>query len=201
MKEPLSHDFYFGDVEDVARAMLGKQLVRVTANGMTAGRIVEVEAYLSRQDPANHGHRGQTRRNATMFGTGGHAYVYSIHARYCLNAVTEPEGVPCAVLIRAVEPLEGLDLMRERRRRTNVLDLARGPARLCEAFGIDRSLDGWDLTRGEELWLADEDGTTVNAANIAVAQRVGVSAGADLPLRFFMADSRFVSKRPRQPKS
>jgi len=209
---PLPRAFYERDVVPVARQLLGKLLVRQTPEGVTSGRIVEVEAYLARDDPANHAFCGRTRRNAVMFGPPGHAYVYAIHSRWCLNAVTEPEGVPSAVLIRAVEPLEGMALMRGRRsarsRRRPAeapgeCDLARGPARLCEAFAIDRTLNGWDLTQGKVLWIAE---TTIAsgrgdaarrdpaAPGILTAPRVGVTSAHDLSLRFFLANSAFVSR-------
>jgi len=238
---PVPRTFYDRDVLRVARDLLGLCLVRDTDEGLTVGRVVEVEAYLARDDPANHAFRGLTKRNATMFGPPGHAYVYAIHSRWCLNAVTEPPGVPSAVLIRAVEPLVGLDLMHRRRCRRlsdsraalrsqgksatrtrrgcvsaakeiTPRDLARGPARLCEAFAIDRSLDGWDLTRGEVLWITDAPDDWVLAAceplaehapaprqrqnkpQIVAARRVGVSSAQDLLLRFFLADNPFVSK-------
>lgn len=205
--------FYDRDVVAVARDLLGQRIVRVTPDGRTAGRIVEVEAYLGRDDPASHAYRGKTRRNAAMFGPPGHAYVYAIHSRWCLNAVTEPEGVPSAVLIRAVEPLEGVELMQRRRRARRrlgggssaahaptlpVADLARGPARLCEAFAIDRALDGWDLTRGVDLWIAAARDRAVSPAEIRTSPRVGVTSAHDLPLRFFVADSPFVSQPPQR---
>lgn len=201
MERVLPRSFYDRDVVCVARELLGMRLVRVASAGLTAGRIVEVEAYLARGDPANHAYRGRTRRNASMFGPPGHAYVYAIHARFCLNVVTEPVGVPSAVLIRAVEPLEGVELMQRRRGTADRRELARGPARLCEAFAIDRALDGWDLTRGEQLWLAGDwparggpsAGQTVETG---VATRVGVSAGKELLLRFYIAGNPFVSKVP-----
>jgi DNA-3-methyladenine glycosylase len=180
------------------------KLVRETAEGMTAGRIVETEAYLAVNDPASHAFRGQTKRNASMFGPPGHAYVYAIHSRWCLNIVTQPEGVPSAVLIRALQPLDGLDLMRVRRtararslvgdahvRPVPDRDLARGPARLCEALGIDRRLDGWDLLLGRELWV---EGMDSSPGEIVATARVGVTAGHELPLRFHEAGNRFVSR-------
>src|SRR3954466_3858304 len=153
---PLPREFYLRDPVVVARELVGKRLVRHTSAGLCVGRIVEVEAYLSRRDPACHASRGMTRRNAAMFGVAGDAYVYMISSRWCLNAVTEPEGVPSAILIRAIEPLEGLELMHQRRRTDIVRDLARGPARLCEALAIDRTYNGWDLTAGRELWIAPD---------------------------------------------
>lgn len=204
---PLPPDFYDRDVVGVARDLLGQNLVRVADEGLVAGRIVEVEAYLAQNDPANHAYRGRTQRNASMFGPPGHAYVYAIHSRWCLNAVTEPAGVPSAVLIRAVEPLAGLELMQQRRsaRReravqaagNSIRDLARGPARLCEAFAIDRALDGWDLTRGEQLWIAASE-SLVHPAEVGVSPRVGVTSACDVLLRFFVAGSPFVSRPGRR---
>lgn len=195
----MERGFYDRDALVVAQETLGKLLVRESAEGTTTGRIVEVEAYLSQGDVANHAHRGKTRRNASMFGPPGRAYVYSIHARYCLNAVTEAEGTASAVLIRAVEPIEGIELMQERRRTLILRDLARGPARLCEAFGIDRSLDGWDLTRGQSLWLADGQADGRPPERIVATPRIGISSGQDLLLRLCDADSSFVSGPRRLP--
>jgi DNA-3-methyladenine glycosylase len=200
----LARDFYDRYVIEVARALLGKTLLRRTADGLTAGRIVETEAYLAADDPACHAFRGLTRRNASMFGPPGHAYVYAIHSRWCLNIVTEAEGVPSAVLVRAIEPMAGLELMRARRTaraarladngRSRALpdrDLARGPGRLCEALAIDRRLDGWDLVLGRELWL---ENAGVSPAEAVVATRIGVSSGHELPLRFYEARNPFVSR-------
>ncbi|GBD36364.1 Putative 3-methyladenine DNA glycosylase [bacterium HR36] len=189
----LDRAFYNRPAQEVARALLGKYLLRETAGGvLLAGRIVETEAYLARDDPANHAFRGRTRRNASMFGPPGHAYVYAIHTRYCLNVVTEPEGVPSAVLIRAVEPRYGIETMQRLRSAHRLRELARGPGRLCQAFDIDRHLDGWDLTRGAVLWLADP-AEVIPTDSIAVSPRIGVTAARELPLRFFLADSPFVS--------
>ena len=142
--KPLPRSFYNRDVILVARELLGKRLVRRTREGVASGRIVEVEAYLADGDSACHASRGMTRRNAAMFGPPGHAYVYSIHARFCLNVVTDLADVPSAVLIRAVEPLEGVAFMQRRRGKEKLRDLTCGPARLCEAFDVDRKLDRWD---------------------------------------------------------
>ena len=207
-RSPLPREFYDREVVTVARELLGTVLLRASESGLVAGRIVEVEAYLGADDPASHAYRGRSRRNASMFGPPGHAYVYAIHSRWCLNVVTEPAGVPSAVLIRAIEPLAGLELMRKRRaarakRHGNSigsrapLDLARGPARLCEAFAIDRALDGWDLTRGAQLWIAS--GTApLDPAEIATSRRVGVTSARDVLLRFYVAGSPFVSRLTRR---
>jgi DNA-3-methyladenine glycosylase len=189
---PLPRAFYWRDPVAVARALLGKLLVREHRRGVTAGRIVESEAYLSREDSACHAARGMTPRNTVMFGPPGHAYVYSIHSRYCLNVVSDPEGVASAVLIRAVEPLLGVELMQRRRGTEKTRDLARGPARLCEAFGIDRGLNGRDLTAPRQLWIAD-DGELLSPEQILVTPRIGVTSAHDLPLRFVIEGNPFVS--------
>lgn len=195
---PLPVDFYARDPVIVARELLGKRLVRETSAGSCSGRIVETEAYLSSRDPACHAARGMTKKNAAMFGPPGRAYVYMIHARWCLNAVTEAEGMPSAILIRAIEPLEGIDLMRQRRRTEVVRDLARGPARLCEAMAIDRTYNHWDLTSGRELWIADEPATMGSNADtprrkITRSGRIGISRAQRRLLRFYVAGNAFVS--------
>lgn len=189
----LQRDFYNRDPVSVARELIGKILVRETNEGITAGIIVETEAYLAQNDPANHAFYGKTNRNKSMFGPAGHAYVYRIHQVCCLNAVTEPENFPSAVLIRALMPVEGIELMRQRLRRDEPLP-ATGPGKLCKAMAIDLSLDGWDLTLGEQLWIAEmNEPFEINEANIAVTGRIGVTAAKDLPLRFFLNLQPFVN--------
>jgi len=189
----LQREFYNRDPITVAKELLGKVLVRETPEGVTAGVIVETEAYLAQGDPANHAFRGMTSRNKSMFGPPGHAYVYRIHQVCCLNVVTEPEGVPSAVLIRALMPIEGIEMMRERLGRFDSLPTT-GPGKLCKAMAIDLSLDGWDLTLGEQLWVV-EDNEPVEFAesDIAVTTRIGVTAAKDLPLRFFLKRQPFVN--------
>jgi len=194
----LPPSFYNRDPAAVARELLGKLLVRVLDGRIMAGRIVETEAYLATNDPASHSYGGPTARNAAMFGPPGHAYVYLIYGRYhCLNVVTEGEGIPSAVLIRAVEPLAGIDLMQARRRTHRLTDLARGPGRLCEAFALDRQLDKWDVTRGQELWCATP--TSSPPLAIAVSVRIGIVSACALPLRFYITASPFVSRGARIP--
>jgi DNA-3-methyladenine glycosylase len=189
----MPRSFYDRDPAIVARELLGKLLIRRSLDGTCVGRIVETEAYLSADDPACHANRGQTRRNASMFGLAGHAYVYMIHAKWCFNTVTEAEGCGSAVLVRALEPLTGVELMQQRRGREKLLDLARGPARLCQALDITGQLDGWDLTQRKSLWIAD-DGFN-SAVEIVATPRIGISQAADLPLRFCYAGNSFVSGR------
>lgn len=193
---PLPRPFFARDPVLVARDLLGKLLVRQTDLGPAIGRIVEVEAYLSRRDPACHASRGMTRRNATMFGAAGHAYVYMIHANWCLNAVTEDVGLGSAVLIRAIEPLVGIEQMQARRGIDKLLDLARGPARLCQALDVTKTYDGWDLTLGRELWIA-ESTSIGNGASLRIVRspRIGISTARRRLLRFSLAGSPFVSGR------
>jgi len=189
----LQRDFYNRDPVTVAKELLGKVLVRETEEGITAGVIVETEAYLAQNDPANHAFRGKTNRNKSMFGPPGHAYVYRIHQVCCLNAVTEPENVPSAVLIRALMPLEGVELMRLRLGRNDPLPTT-GPGKLCKAMAIDLSLDGWDLTLGRQLWVAEmNEPVEIGETEIAVTTRVGVTAAKDLPLRFFLNRQPFIN--------
>ena len=190
---PLPPSFYARTAELVAPDLLGKLVLRRTREGLAAGRIVEAEAYLPAGDPACHAARGQTPRNTAMFGPPGRAYVYSIHSRWCLNAVTDAEGTPSAVLIRALEPLAGIPLMQRRRGSEHLLDLARGPARLCQALAIDRRQNTCDLTTRGGIWIAADASFSLAGAAIGVSPRIGVTSAHDLPLRYFLDGSRYVS--------
>jgi DNA-3-methyladenine glycosylase len=184
----LPREFYARDTVTVARALLGKVLV----HGRAAARIVEVEAYLGRDDLAAHTARGVTPRTRVIFGAPGHAYVYFIYGMYeCLNIVAEAEGVAGCVLIRALEPVRGIDEMRRRRPRIGRLeDLANGPGKLTLAMGIDRSNYGADMTRGR---LTVRDAPEVAGGEIVTATRVGIRQSAELPLRFYIAGNAYVS--------
>ena len=190
---PLPREFYDRDAREVAPEMLGKLVIRRTRTGLVSGVIVEVEAYLGKRDPASHSYRGKTKRNATMFGPPGHLYVYTIHARFCMNVVTEPIDVASAILIRAVEPLDGIPLMQRRRQRDRHDELTRGPARLCEAADVDCELDGWDLTKGQKIWIAEDSRIDGREFRITTSPRIGISSNQDAKLRFFVDGNRFVS--------
>lgn len=179
----------------VARELLGKLLLHDDHGQLLIGRIVETEAYLAAEDPASHAYRGQTPRNTAMFGPPGHAYIYAIHRYHCLNVVTEGEGIPSAVLLRAVEPLQGMEVMCSRRRTAHYVNLTSGPGKLCQAFAIDRSLDQWALTQGRRLWLAAPMAETV--IDIVATPRIGITSAQAWPLRFCDAASTCLSRRLR----
>jgi len=190
-KEIISRAFYNRDTVVVARELLGSILVHMSPEGITAGKIVETEAYLQ-GDPACHASRGITRRNQVMFGPPGHAYVYFIYGMYhCFNVVSAPEGVGEAVLIRALEPVEGINLMRLRRKRERLEELCGGPAKLVQAMGILRSHNGTDLTRGP-LFIKKSQKT---GDPIVATTRIGIREGSCLPLRFYLKGNRFISKK------
>jgi DNA-3-methyladenine glycosylase len=193
---PLPRRFYLQPTVAVAQALLGCLLLHETDDGPAGGIIVETEAYLSTDDPGCHAAIGRTPRNAVMFGPPGHVYVYRIHQVVCLNLVTAPEGVPEAVLIRALEPTEGIDLMRRRRGVEKLKDLCSGPGKLCQALGVTLADNGRDVTR-PPLYVAAARVGAVTDRDLAQTTRIGLRAekGADLPLRFTIADSPYVSRR------
>jgi len=177
---------------------LGKRLVRVLNGRRLSGTIVEVEAYIGQDDTACHASRGRTPRNAVMFGPPGHAYVYFTYGmHHCLNVVTEREGFPAAVLIRAVAPLEGVETMRDHRAGRADTELTSGPAKLCQALAIDRALNGADLCQGHDLFI--EDGPRVPARLIVTTPRIGVensdARARRAPWRFYVRDNAYLSRR------
>jgi DNA-3-methyladenine glycosylase len=184
----LGRAFYERSVHEVARDLVGC----VVRHGETAGRIAETESY-HMEEPACHAHAGVTSRTRTLFGPPGHAYVYfsyGIHS--LLNAVAEEEGVGAAVLIRALEPVDGIELMRERRRVARDEELCNGPGKLTQALGIGLSLNGTSLEDGPIEILRREP--AAREPRVAIGERIGISKAADLPWRFCDADSRHVSR-------
>lgn len=182
----------------VARAVLGRLLVHDGPRGRVSGRIVEAEAYRGGSDPASHAWRGRTPRNASMFGPPGHAYVYFTYGmHHCLNLVTEPRGRASAVLIRALEPVDGIGLMRRARGVTEEARLARGPGNVTRALGLRRAHDGLDLTRGP-LWLSDLPPRRTGHP-VARSGRVGIRVAGERPWRFRLAGHPCVSG-PRGPR-
>jgi DNA-3-methyladenine glycosylase len=186
----LPRRFYNRSTPRVARDLLGK----VICHGETGGIIVETEAYLGKDDLASHSARGLTDRTRVIFGPPGHAYVYLIYGMYeCLNLIAEPEGKPGCVLIRAIEPLCGIDVMRTRRpaaRKTE--QLASGPGKLTVAMGITRALNGADVTKGP---LTVHCQTPEPSFDVVTTARIGITQCADWPLRFLIAGNRYVSRK------
>jgi DNA-3-methyladenine glycosylase len=178
------------DTLSLARYLIGKILVRELPEGVVSGRIVETEAYVV-GDAAGHAYRGMTRRNRSLFLERGHAYVYLAYGiSYMLNVSSEKPGIGAGVLVRALEPLEGIPIMQHNRGIERVRDLTRGPGRLAAALRIDRRLDGLDLCRKGSLWLGRDD---QEPGKIERSMRIGITRDADRLLRFYLHDNPFVS--------
>jgi DNA-3-methyladenine glycosylase len=198
----LPREFFAQPTLTVAQNLLGQHLVRAVEGQHLRGRIVETEAYLGPEDTACHASKGRTPRTEVMFGPPGRTYVYLIYGlHYMLNLVTEVESFPAAVLIRAIEPLAGLDLMRQHRQRQPsqtmpLRQIGNGPGKLCQALRIDKSLNGWDVTTGQTLWLEAVEPLPKMA--IASGPRLGIdyaqAADRAAPWRFWQRDNPFISK-------
>ncbi len=191
MVKRLERAFFAKDTENVARSLLGHRLISCIQGQRTGGRIVESEAYLPVGDSACHATKSRTSRTEVMFGQPGLAYVYPIHAKHCFNVVTDSKEVGCAVLIRALEPLEGIEVMESRRGLTVRARLTTGPACLCQALAIDRRFSGQDLIGNDQVWI--EEGEVVSADNIRSTVRIGVTSAEDLELRFVVSGNEYVS--------
>ena len=192
---PLGRDFYRRAPTEVAPDLLGRTLVHHRPDGTRSGLIVEVEAYCGSIDPAAHTYRGRTPRNATMFGPPGHLYVYfSYGVHWCSNVVCGDEGEGVAVLLRALSPVDGLDAMYEARGRAarRDRDLCSGPGKLTQALGIAGTDDGADLATSDRLWVTGEP---QGAGEVVQTTRVGISAAAERPWRWYVADDPNVSRR------
>jgi DNA-3-methyladenine glycosylase len=181
------------DTLALARFLIGKVVVRSLPGGFLAGRIVETEAYIQ-GDAACHAFNGMTPRNRSLFLRHGHAYVYLAYGTsWMLNVSSEDEGVGSGVLIRALEPMAGLELMAHHRGTEKPRDLLRGPGRVAQALAIDRTLDGLDLTRDRRLWIGADAADGTSPAKIGVSTRIGLTKDAHRPLRFFLKGSPYVS--------
>lgn len=195
---PLGRELYLHDTVTVARALLGCLLWRRLGKDLLAARIVETEAYLGANDAASHARRGlRSARNESMYLEGGHAYVYFTYGmHYCMNVVTQEKDLAEAVLLRAAQPVSGIDVMRANRPKAkSELVLMNGPGKLCMALGIGRALDGEPLD-GHTLFITQRD-IVVAGDDIAVTPRIGIDNSGDAahwPLRFFLAGNRYVSK-------
>ena len=192
--ERLDRPFFARDTISVARELLGQRLVRVLDGDLhLAGIIVETEAYIGEGDRACHAACGRTKRNAVMYGSAGHAYVYFVYGMYhCLNIVSEHEGFPAAVLLRALQPIEGIAYMRKNRAGRADRELTSGPGRLCQALAVDLSFYGHDLCKSSKLFI---ESSSVPVA-ISAGPRIGIAADEqcrERPWRFFVTDNPFVS--------
>jgi DNA-3-methyladenine glycosylase len=189
--KPIKKQFYRRDTVNVAKELLGKIIVKTEKNKILSGIIVETEAYTGGNDPASHSYNGLTKRNRVMFEDGGKIYVYFVYGNhFCFNIVTENKGTGSAVLIRAVEPLEGIDIMQKRRPKAkDIYNLTNGPGKFCSAFGINRKYNGLDISGGKIFLTYGE-----NKSGILASPRIGIGKGTSLKYRFFLADNLFVSK-------
>lgn len=183
MSDPLPPSFFHRPAEVVARDLLGRRLESRIGGLVTGGRIIETEAYLGIEDPASHAFRGRRNaQNASIYAPPGTWYIYrSYGIHWCINLVTAPEGLGAAVLIRAIAPDRGVDLMRERRGRRAQMDLAGGPGKLAQALGVDRSLDGQLMARSP---VGVGEGEPVPQRDVQVTPRIGITKGAEARLRF-----------------
>lgn len=190
----LKEDFFARNTVEVSKNLLGKYMYHESAEGITVGKVVETEAYLGKDDPACHSARGRTMRNEVMFGPAGYAYIYLIYGMHlCFNVTTDNRHTPAAVLLRALEPLSGLDLMRKRRSKENLKDLCSGPGKLVQAMGISLNENGKSVTLGPVRFFEGQDNP--EELNIVTTTRVGISQAVDWPLRFYLKESPFVSRR------
>jgi DNA-3-methyladenine glycosylase len=187
----LRRDFFEEDAPQVGNKVIGMLLVRVVDRKRLSGAIVEAEAYRGAKDPASHAYRRKTGRNEVMFGEPGRAYVYFTYGNhFCLNLTCEPAGVPAAVLVRAIEPREGIEEMKERRGVQKVEDVASGPGKLTKALAIGRDLNGEDLVTSDRLFVEEGE----RPRRVRSSSRIGISSGTEYMWRFFVEGSPFVSR-------
>jgi DNA-3-methyladenine glycosylase len=193
----LSRRFYSRKPTIVARELIGKELVRILDNGQRlSGLIVEAEAYGGARDPASHAYIGKTKRNAVMFGEAGHAYIYFTYGfHHCLNFVTGRNGIASAVLIRAIEPKEGIETMLKLRKKTKVSEIASGPGKVCQAFSIDSRLNGVDVTRKDSpIQVLD---APAKGMRVSSSRRIGISVARSRMWRFYVKGNVHVSRNEK----
>ena len=198
MSGRLPRSFFCGYTPSVARRLVGKTLVRVDGENVLSGKIVELEAYRGKRDPASHAYKGPTKRNSVMFGEPGHAYLYFTYGfHWMLNIVTEKIGTPGAILIRAVEPVHGVESMKRNRGIDDISGLANGPGKLTQAFRIDGSLNGEDITTSQHLYILEG---AESEPKIGTSTRIGITVGVNYRWRYFVEGNDFVSRaRPSRP--
>jgi DNA-3-methyladenine glycosylase len=191
----IPREFYNRSTIDVAKDLLGKILVRVINGKILSGIIVESEAYRSIDDPASHSYRGKTERNSVMFGEVGHAYVYFTYGNhYCLNIVAKENSVPAgAVLIRAIEPAEGIKQMQKFRKTSDIYNLTTGPGKLTQALNVTKKQNGVDVTKNGEMYILN--GKEIDSSSIIATPRIGIRVALDKHWRFLVANNEFVSRK------
>jgi len=192
--KPLPRKFYLQDKNTVSRQLLGKIIVRNFRGKILIAKIVETEAYIGEHDPASHAYKKHTDRNKVMYDKGGMVYVYFIYGSYfCFNVVSEKKGTGNANLIRAVEPIKGIELMKKYRGRIkNIYELTNGPAKLCLSLRIDLSLYADDLTNSKNIFISQP--LQKEKFEIVTTKRIGINTGVDFPYRFFIKDNPYVTK-------
>jgi|TARA_B100002003_G_scaffold97085_1_gene90452 DNA-3-methyladenine glycosylase len=194
-KQPINRRFYTRDTLKVAKAILGKVLVRRTPLEVFTGKIVETEAYRGTDDPASHSFRGKTNRNEVMFGKPGITYVYFTYGNHhCLNIVTERTGIPAAVLIRSIEPLKGIETMKRNRSVEKIIDVASGPGKLTKAFQITREDNNIDVTDSSSN-ISIHTPAKEKSFQIVQTTRIGIRLAQEFPWRFYIKENPHVSKR------
>jgi DNA-3-methyladenine glycosylase len=188
----LYKDFFLKNTVTVARELIGKKICRKWGDKTLIGTIVETEAYPGKNDPASHTFIGKTKRNAAMFEEGGISYVYFTYGNhYCFNVVTGSKNRGSGVLVRGVEPIEGIDIMMNNRNTTSIYNLTNGPGKFARAFGINRNLNAADLINGNEIYLLES--REEKKIKIAKSIRIGITKNTEKPYRFYMKDNPFVS--------
>ncbi|MGH2575730.1 MAG: DNA-3-methyladenine glycosylase [Ignavibacteria bacterium] len=193
--QKLPKEFYLRATVKVAKELIGKVIVRKLNRKVLSGIIVEAEAYLGENDPASHSFNGKTKRNEVMFMEGGNAYVYFTYGNhFCFCVVTEKENKGCAVLIRGVEPLEGIETMKSNRGTHDIFNLTNGPGKFTRAFGIGRELNGEDL-RGERIFILNSNHD--KSMKVLSSKRIGITRNTEKPFRFYLKDNPFVSRKKK----
>lgn len=189
----LDDQFYARETIIVAKELLGKVMTCQTFQGESSGIVVETEAYLGTNDPASHSFRGKTKRNEAMFGSPGRSYIYQIYGiHFCYNVTTDKNEIPAAVLIRALQPLTGLDLMKTNRKNDNIQNLCSGPAKLVQAMGIPKNFNGTSVVDGPIRFYEHD---ILGEFNIKETTRIGITLGKESLLRFYVQGNKYISKK------
>jgi DNA-3-methyladenine glycosylase len=197
LRNSIERRFYDRDPIEVAKSLLGKYLVRNSEGQILVGKIVETEAYLPEGDEAAHNFKGETKRNRSLYKEAGHLYVHAMRHHFLMDIVVQGKGVPGSVLIRAFEPVSGIEQMKRNRKTEEETNIASGPGKVCQALHIKKEQDGIDITSGDGLYLS-YSGEEPAPNQIASSSRIGISKAKDKPLRFWIKDNPHISKYTRK---